>query len=411
MKHDKDNTNFEDTGVDYLFVDEAQKFKNLAPTSNRTKNMRDSGATESSDRAFDMLEKCDYLRAKMNGKGVCFLSATPVMNSPVEAYNMLRFVANEELQKRGIDSLDAFINQFGRIEDQLRLDSDATTWKTVTAFSGFINMTEWQQLWGMTTDVVKTSELPEVKLPKMKGGQRNVILCEAGPKAREAINGLADRLKKKSRKGENHVFAIQNDGKKASFTQRFLDPNLPYGANEKVPTAVNEIYKIWKESKTFKDWEGKTQKNGTQLVFCGKGVPDGKDAKTVPVYQDMKNMLIAKGIPAEEIAFIHSAKTDQQKVELYEKVREGKVRILIGNAERMGEGLNVQDRVVALHELDPLPRPGDIEQVEARAIRQKNMSPEVAINVYVTKDSFDTKQWDTLYRKARFISEITSGTI
>lgn len=423
-KKDYDNISFEDTGIDYIFADEAQSYKNLMYNTNRS-NVADMGAPDGNQITFDMLMKSNYMRSKQNGKGLVFGTATPVMNSPVEAYTMLKYLANEELEKRGIRNLDNFIDMFGRIESQTRQDAVGRNWTTRNAFSGFINMNEWQQLWGMITDVVKTQDVPGIVLPKMKGGDRNVIVCEAGDAARDIIEGLADRLKKNEKKGENHVFALQSDGKKASFSQRLIDPSLPYGENEKVPVAVNEIYKIWNESKTFTDKDGNTQKNGVQLVFCDYGVPKDSNSKTksdeefnpnaeisderVNVYQDMKDMLVAKGVPSDEIAFIHDAKNDSQRDALYDKVRSGEVRVLIGSSKKMGEGLNVQDRIVALHEMNPLARPGDIEQVEARAIRQGNLSPEVAVNVYVTKDTFDTKQWDTLRNKAKFIAEITRG--
>lgn len=433
-KRDTDNITFEETGIDYVFADEAQSYKNLAYTTNLS-NVADMGKPDGNQITFDMKMKTDYVRNMQGGKGVVFGTATPVMNSPVEAYAMLQYLCPEELEKRGIYNLDNFIDMFGRIEGITRQDAVGRSWINRNSFTGFINMGEWQQIWGTVTDRVRTQDVPGIKLPKMKGGDRNVVICQAGPKARETINGLADRLKTGDRKGKDHIFALQSDGKKASFSQRMIDPSLPYGENEKVPTAVNEIYKIWNESKTFTDVNGNPQENGVQLVFCDYGVPKTEskskttnsvetDAETdesynpneeffdsrVNVYQDMKDMLIEKGIPADQIAFIHDATNDAKRNALYEKIRSGEVRILIGSAKKMGEGLNVQDRVVALHEMNPLARPGDIEQVEARAIRQGNLSPEVAVNVYVTEDTFDTKQWDTLRAKSQFIDEITSGT-
>jgi N12 class adenine-specific DNA methylase len=433
-KRDTDNITFEETGIDYVFADEAQAYKNLAYTTNLS-NVADMGKPDGNQITFDMKMKTDYVRNMQGGKGVVFGTATPVMNSPVEAYAMLQYLCPEELEKRGIYNLDNFIDMFGRIEGITRQDAVGRSWINRNSFTGFINMGEWQQIWGTVTDRVRTQDVPGIKLPKMKGGDRNVVICQAGQKARETINGLADRLKTGDRKGKDHIFALQSDGKKASFSQRMIDPSLPYGANEKVPTAVNEIYKIWNESKTFTDVNGNTQENGVQLVFCDYGVPKTEskskttssvetEAETdesynpneeffdsrVNVYQDMKDMLIEKGVPADQIAFIHDATNDAKRNALYEKIRSGEVRILIGSAKKMGEGLNVQDRVVALHEMNPLARPGDIEQVEARAIRQGNLSPEVAVNVYVTEDTFDTKQWDTLRAKSQFIDEITSGT-
>ena len=433
-KRDTDNITFEETGIDYIFVDEAQKYKNLAYTTNLS-NVADMGKPDGNQLTFDMQMKTDYVRNMQSGKGVVFGTATPVMNSPVEAYSMLRYLYPEGLEKTGIYNLDNFIDMFGRIEGITRQDAAGSEWVTRNSFTGFTNMNAWQQIWGAVTDRVLTEDVPGIKLPKMKGGERSIIVCQAGPKAREVINGLGERLKHGDRKGKDHIFSLQSDGKKASFSQRMLDPSLPYGAEEKIPTAANEIFKIWNESKTFTDVNGNTQGNGVQLVFCDRGVPKkngkGKSTSNTEIdvdteesynpneeisvegynsYQDLKDMLIEKGIPAEQIAFIHDATNDSKRNILYEKVRSGEVRVLIGSSPMMGEGLNVQDRVVALHELNPLARPGDIEQVEARAIRQGNLSPEVAINVYVTENTFDTKQWDTLRAKSRFISEITSGT-
>lgn len=433
-KRDTDNITFEETGIDYIFVDEAQKYKNLAYTTNLS-NVADMGKPDGNQLTFDMQMKTDYVRNMQSGKGVVFGTATPVMNSPVEAYSMLRYLYPEGLEKTGIYNLDNFIDMFGRIEGITRQDAAGSEWVTRNSFTGFTNMNAWQQIWGAVTDRVLTEDVPGIKLPKMKGGERSIIVCQAGPKARKVINGLGERLKHGDRKGKDHIFSLQSDGKKASFSQRMLDPSLPYGAEEKIPTAANEIFKIWNESKTFTDVNGNTQENGVQLVFCDRGVPKkngkGKVTSNTEIdaemeesynpneeisvegynsYQDLKDMLIEKGIPAEQIAFIHDATNDSKRNILYEKVRSGEVRVLIGSSLMMGEGLNVQDRVVALHELNPLARPGDIEQVEARAIRQGNLSPEVAINVYVTENTFDTKQWDTLRAKSRFISEITSGT-
>lgn len=227
-----------------MFADEAQSYKNLAYTTNLS-NVADMGKPDGNQITFDMKMKTDYVRNVQGGKGVVFGTATPVMNSPVEAYAMLQYLCPEELEKRGIYNLDNFIDMFGRIEGITRQDAVGRSWINRNSFTGFINMGEWQQIWGTVTDRVRTQDVPGIKLPKMKGGDRNVVICQAGQKARETINGLADRLKTGDRKGKDHIFALQSDGKKASFSQRMIDPSLPYGANEKVPTAVNEIYKIW----------------------------------------------------------------------------------------------------------------------------------------------------------------------
>lgn len=427
FKRDENNIFFEETGIDYICVDEAQNYKNLMYFSNLS-GVADMGNPTGSQRAKDMKTKCDYVRNMQQGKGVLFLTATPIMNSPVEAYTQLRYLADEELEKKGIRTLDDFIALFGEIEDITRQDNAGRSWVTKTSFTGFCNLPQWTSLWRTYVDRVKTSDIPDVKLPGIYGGSEEVITCQAAPKAREVINGLADRLKNVSREGANHVFAIQSDGKKASFTQRFFDESLPYGPNEKVPTAVNEIYKEWEATKTFKDWEGKEHENGVQLVFCDFGTPKSKaqakkttddtNAATddadlrgnLNIYEDMRNMLVEKGIPKEQIAFIQEYKGDENKAtKLYDDVRAGRVRVLIGSTVTMAEGLNVQDRITCLHLMNPFMRPGDKEQAVGRGIRQKNMNPEVKIKIYVTEDTFDTKQWDNLRAKGNFINQIQDG--
>ena len=431
-----DNIFFEQTGIDYICVDEAQNYKNLMYFTNLT-GVADMGTPRGSQRAKDMKIKTDYIRNMQKGKGVMLLTATPIMNSPVEAYTMLRFLADEELEKMGINTLDDFISMFGEIEDITRQDNAGRKWTTKTSFTGFCNLQQWQSLWKTFVDRVKTEDIPNIKLPKVI---ETVIECQAGPVAREKINGLSERLEHVSQKGENHVFAIQSDGKKASFTQRFFDESLPYGPNEKVVVAVNEIFKEWKDTKTFKDWDGNIQENGVQLCFCDFGTPKSNEKETdieddedkeaaddkiynpneenerimrgnLNIYKDMKDMLVAKGIPANEIAFIQDYKSDETKAaKLYDDVKAGRVRILFGSTKTMGEGLNIQDRITCMNMMNPFMRPGDREQAVGRGQRNHNMNPEVKVKVYVTTDTFDTKQWDNTNLKGRFINQIQDGT-
>lgn len=425
MKRDTDNVTFEETGIDYIFVDEAQAYKNLSYFTNLS-GVSDMGTPDGAKRANDMKMKTDFMRQKQSGKGVTFLTATPIMNSPVEAYTMLRYLMEDQLEKIGIHNLDDFINMFGNIEDITRQNAAGSAWVTKTTFNGFVNMREWHELWGTIVDRVKTEDVPGIKLPKLKTGDRIIVKCQPGQAALDVIHGLGDRLKKKDTKGENHIFKIQSDGKKASFSQRMIDPSLPYGADEKVPKAVDNIYNIWKESETFTGMDGNTYHNGTQLVFCDYGTPKKAKATAtdddtdfnpneeiesagVNVYQDMKDMLVAKGIPAEQIAFIHDFKKNEQD-QLFDAVRKGEIRVLFGSSKLMGEGLNVQDRITAIHEMNPLMRPGDVTQAEGRAIRQGNLNPEVGIYVYVTEGTFDTKMWDALRVKGTYLEQIESGT-
>lgn len=450
FKKDDTSVFFEETGIDYICVDEAQNYKNLMYYSNLT-GVADMGNPTGSQRAKDMKMKTDYIRSVNKGKGVLLLTATPIMNSPVEAYTMLRYLGDEELEKKGIRTLDDFVSMFGEIEDITRMDNAGRKWTTKTSFTGFCNIPQWQTLWRTYVDRVKTEDVEGIKLPAKK---EEVIKCEAGPLARQMINGLSDRLTNRSTKGRNHIFAIQSDGKKASFTQRFFNESLPYGPNEKVVKTVDEVVKEYNATKTFKDWDGNVQENGVQLIFCDFGTPKSQaeidketeqqkklaKKKTVTdgeeefvadddvynpnsienekelrgnlnIYKDMKEMLVKRGIPADQIAFIQDAKGNVNKQEkLYDDVKAGRVRVLIGSTMTMAEGLNVQDRITCMHLMNPFLRPGDKEQAIGRGRRQHNMNPEVKIKIYVTEDTFDTKQWDTTNAKERFINQIQDGT-
>ena len=412
---DADNIYFEDMGIDSIFVDEAHEYKNLMFTSNMN-NVSGLGNKEGSQRAFDMYMKTRYLRQLNGGRGIVFATATPVMNSMSEMYIMQKYLQEDTLNQLGIQSFDAWANLFGEVMTVVEPTPSGKGFRMKQAFARFKNLPELQRLFRSFADV--KTKVEGLKIPKMKGGKRITIECEPGQFQLDYIDQLAERA---NRLKSGHVdpkvdnmLKITSEGRKLSYTQRMIDPSLPYEDGSKLVRCVEEVEKIWKESKANK---------GTQLIFCDMATPKGsstvdtdaqtdtaEDAENVDFYGDIKRMLIARGVPANEIAFIHDADTNEKKNKLFEDVNEGRVRVLIGSTGKMGVGMNAQKRIVALHHLDAPWRPGDIEQREGRALRQGNINEEVGIYVYVTKKTFDTRMWDNLYRKSSFINQIMNGT-
>lgn len=424
-KKDVDNINFEDMGIDSIFVDEAHEYKNLMFTSNMN-NISGLGNKEGSQRAFDMYMKTKYLRSINGGRGIVFATATPVMNSMSEMYIMQKYLQEDKLNQLGINSFDAWANLFGEVMTVIEPTPSGKGFRQKEAFARFKNLPELQRLFRSFADVMQMQGLQdimrkngqEIKIPKMKGGKRITVECEPGEFQLQYIDTLAERAEK-LRHGNvdpkvDNMLKITSEGRKLSYTQRMIDPSLPYEEGCKILKCVENVEQIYKESKGNK---------GTQLIFCDMATPKGsanietenaqdmtEDAESVDFYGDIKRMLTAKGIPANEIAFIHDADTNEKRNKLFEDVNEGRVRVLIGSTGKMGVGMNAQKRIVALHHLDAPWRPGDIEQREGRALRQGNINDEVGIYVYVTKRTFDTRMWDNLYRKANFINQIMNGT-
>ena len=413
-KKDKDNISFEEMGIDALFVDEAHNFKNLFYTTKMT-GVSDLGNKEGSGRAFDLYMKTRYLQKLNGGRGIVFATATPVMNSVVEMYTMQRYLQPDLLEAKGLATFDAWANQFGEIAEIERYKADGSGLETKRSLSKYKNLAELQQMFRSFADViVDAADLPYLKIPKMRTGKRIVVECEAGEYQKSFMQELGERAKKLTGagkgKGDDHIFKIMGEGKMISYTQKMLEPGMEYEADGKVISAVNNVYNIWKDTKTFTDKDGNVQGNGTQLIFCDRGVPGGTDAaRGINIYADMKNMLIGLGVPAREIAFIHDADSDAKKAELFKDINEGKVRILIGSYGKMSTGMNVQRRITAIHELNVPPRPGDMEQSEGRGLRQGNLNDDVAIYAYVTKGTYDAPDWDRLKRKATFINQVMAG--
>lgn len=419
MKKDEDNIDFESLGVDSLFVDEAHSYKNLFYTTNMN-NVSGLGNKEGSQKAFDLYMKTRYLQKLNGGRGIVFATATPVMNSMSEMYIMQKYLQGDLLDARGLTSFDAWANQFGEVRTVLEMNPSGKGFRQKQSFSKFKNLAELQQMFRSFADVV--TEVPGLKIPTMKTGKRIIVESEPSDFQMQYIDKLAERADaiKNGRVDphEDNMLKITSEGRKLSYTQRMIDPSLPYEEGNKIMKAAQNVYDIWKES---------AKNKGTQLVFCDLSTPKGgaqtadtetageittaPDVEDISIYDDIKNVLVGMGIPAKEIAFIHEANTDEKKSKLFADVNDGNVRVLIGSTGKMGVGMNAQKRIVALHHLDAPWRPGDIEQREGRALRQKNMNDEVGVYVYVTKKTFDSRMWDNLQRKAGFIHQVMAGDL
>ena len=409
---DEGNIDFEELGVDSLFIDEAHNFKNLFYTTSMT-NVSGLGNKDGSKRAFDLYTKVRYLQKLNGGKGIVFATATPVMNSMSEMYIMQKYLQPDLLEQLGLNTFDAWAKQFGEVVNGVEIKPSGQGYRVKQSFSRFKNMSELQLLFRNFADVL--TDIPGLKIPKMKGGKVNVVVCEPGQYQQDYMKELekrADNIKNVDPSVDN-MLKITSDGRKISYTQRMIDPSLPYEEGCKIYRCADNVVKVYNESKDIK---------GTQLIFCDMATPKGKsktettetedasmDMESAKLYDDIKARLIQGGIPAKEIAFIHEADTDQKKKKLFADVNDGKVRVLIGSTGKMGVGMNAQKRVVAIHHLDAPWRPGDVEQRNGRAFRQGNINDEVECFTYVTEGSFDARLWDILERKQNFINQVMNG--
>jgi N12 class adenine-specific DNA methylase len=409
---DEDNIDFEGLGVDSLFIDEAHNFKNLFYTTSMT-NVAGLGNKDGSKRAFDLYTKVRYLQKLNGGRGIVFATATPVMNSMSEMYIMQKYLQPDLLEQLGLNTFDAWAKQFGEVVNGVEIKPSGQGYRVKQSFSRFKNMSELQLLFRNFADVL--TDIPGLEIPKMKGGKVNVVVCEPGQFQKDYMKELekrADNIKNVDPSVDN-MLKITSDGRKISYTQRMIDPTLPYEEGCKIYRCADNVVKAYKESNDVK---------GTQLIFCDMATPKGKsktessetddsamDMESAKLYEDIRERLIQNGIPAKEIAFIHEADTDQKKKKLFADVNDGKVRVLIGSTGKMGVGMNAQERVVAIHHLDAPWRPGDVEQRNGRAFRQGNINDEVECFTYVTEGSFDARLWDILERKQNFINQVMNG--
>lgn len=391
-----DVVTFEELGVDRIFVDEAHYYKNLFLYT-KMRNVGGIAQTEA-QKSSDLFMKCRYLDELTGGKGVIFATGTPISNSMVELYTMQRYLQYGELEKRHLQQFDAWASTFGETVTAIELSPEGTGYRAKTRFAKFFNLPELMALFKEVADI-QTSEM--LNLPVPKANYHNVVI-EPSEIQKELVKDLSERAEKIRNRmvdsAVDNMLKITNDGRKLALDQRLTNDMLEDFEHSKVATCADNIYSIW--DKTSED-------KSAQLVFCDLSTPhnDGK----FNVYDDLKTKLIDRGIPEEEIAFIHDANTDARKQELFNKVRRGQVRVLIGSTQKMGAGTNCQDRLIALHDLDCPWRPSDLIQRSGRIIRQGNKNPEVDIYRYVTEGTFDAYLYQLVENKQRFISQIMTS--
>lgn len=391
-----DVVTFEELGVDRIFVDEAHYYKNLFLYT-KMRNVGGIAQTEA-QKSSDLFMKCRYLDELTGGKGVIFATGTPISNSMVELYTMQRYLQYSELEKRHLQQFDAWASTFGETVTAIELSPEGTGYRAKTRFAKFFNLPELMALFKEVADI-QTSEM--LNLPVPKANYHNVVI-EPSEIQKELVKDLSERAEKiRNRMVDSSVdnmLKITNDGRKLALDQRLTNDMLEDFEHSKVATCADNIYSIW--DKTSED-------KSAQLVFCDLSTPHNNGKFNV--YDDLKTKLIDRGIPEEEIAFIHDANTDARKQELFNKVRRGQVRVLIGSTQKMGAGTNCQDRLIALHDLDCPWRPSDLIQRSGRIIRQGNKNPEVDIYRYVTEGTFDAYLYQLVENKQRFISQIMTS--
>ena len=387
---------FEQLGVDRLFIDESHFYKNLYLYT----KMRNVGgiAQAEAQKSSDLFMKCRYLDEITGNRGTVFATGTPVSNSMVELYSVQRYLQYGTLAQNGLQHFDSWASTFGETVTALELAPEGTNYRAKTRFAKFYNLPELMQMFREVADI-QTADM--LKLPVPKVNYHN-IKTKPSEIQTEMVASLAKRAEKvRARLVEpniDNMLKITNDGRKLALDQRMIDPMLPDDPESKVNACVDNVYRIWEEHADTK---------ATQLVFCDLSTP--KNDGTFNVYDDMREKLIALGIPAEQIRFIHEATTDAQKKELFGKVRSGEVRVLFGSTPKMGAGTNVQDRLIAIHNLDCPWRPSDLEQRQGRIERQGNMFPEVEVYRYVTEQTFDAYLYQLVESKQKFISQIMTS--
>ena len=397
----KDNTlTFEELGVDRLFVDEAHFFKNLFYI---TKMTRIAGLPQtSSERAFDMFLKIQYIQKTNGGGGVVFATGTPIANSVAEMYTMQRYLQMPTLRKQGLHHFDSWAATFGEPVTAMELAPDGAGYRLNTRFARFINVPELMQVFCQVADI-QTADNLKLPVPELQTGKPIIIRAPSTPELKKIVKGLVERAEAirsgRVRPDEDNMLKITSEGRKAALDLRVLNPRAPDHPDSKINLAADKIFQIWKDT---------TELQCSQLVFCDLSTPS-KLRRQFSAYEDLKEKLVQRGIPAEQIAFIQDYDSDVQKHVLFKEVRSGKVRVLMGSTQKMGSGTNIQERLVALHHLDAPWRPADVEQREGRILRQGNLNQSVQVCRYVTEGSFDAYMWQTLETKAKFIHQVMTG--
>ena len=391
-----DVVTFEELGVDRIFVDEAHYYKNLYLYT-KMRNVGGIAQTEA-QKSSDLFMKTQYLDEITGGKGVIFATGTPVSNSMVELYTMQRYLQYNTLRKHNLQHFDAWASTFGETITAIELAPEGTGYRAKTRFAKFFNLPE---LMAMFKDVADIQTADMLNLPTPTPHYKTIAV-EPTEIQKEMVKELADRAEKVRNKmvdpSEDNMLKITNDGRKLALDQRLINDLLPDDESSKVSACAKEVFDIWQETSDIR---------GTQLVFCDLSTP--KNDGTFNVYSDIRDKLLANGVPESEIEFIHNAETEVKKKELFSKVRKGDVRILLGSTPKMGAGTNVQRLLYASHDLDCPWRPADLEQRAGRIIRQGNTNPDVHIRRYVTKDTFDSYMWQLVENKQKFIGQIMTS--
>lgn len=391
-----DVVTFEELGVDRLFVDEAHNFKNLFLYT-KMRNVGGIAQTEA-QKSSDLFMKCRYLDEVTGSKGVIFATGTPVSNSMVELYTMQRYLQYETLAERNLQHFDAWASTFGETVTAIELAPEGTGYRSKTRFAKFYNLPELMMMFRQVADI-QTADM--LNLPVPKAVYHNIAVKPTDIQ-KELVASLSERAEKVRKKmvdsSVDNMLLITNDGRKLALDQRLTNEMLPDDPNSKVSACVNKVYEIWEKT---------SEQRSTQLIFCDLSTPhnDGR----FNVYDDIRKKLISKGVPKNEIAFIHDADSEAKKKELFSKVRTGKVRVLIGSTAKMGAGTNVQQKLIAIHHTDCPWRPADLQQREGRIIRQGNENPEVNIYSYVTEETFDAYLYQLVENKQKFIGQIMTS--
>ena len=387
---------FEELGVDRLFVDESQNFKNLYVYTKMTSVAGVS--TTDAQKSSDMLAKCRYMDELTGGKGITFATGTPLSNSMTELYTLMRYLQADMLREMGLTHFDSWAAQFGETVSAIELAPEGTGYRAKTRFARFFNLPELMAAWKECADI-QTSDM--LNLPTPKPLYENVIVSPS-----EIQKDMVAELAQRAEAIRNHtinseqdnMLCVTNDGRKLALDQRLIDPRLPDDPGSKVNACVEKTFQLWQDTAADKR---------TQVIFCDQSTP--KSDGSFNVYDDIKAKLISRGVPEKEIAFIHDASTDAQKSMLFSRVRSGQIRIILASTAKMGAGTNIQDKLLALHHLDVPWRPSDVEQQEGRILRQGNTNPEVHIYRYITEQTFDAFMWQTLENKQKFISQVMTS--
>lgn len=394
-----DVVTFEELGIDRLFVDEAHMFKNLFVFS-KMRNVAGVQQTQA-QKAMDMYMKCRYLDEITGGKGITFATGTPISNSMVEMYTVQRYLQMHELEKRDLHHFDNWASVFGETQTAYELAPEGDRFRMKTRFSRFHNLPELMAMFKEVADV-QTNDMLNLPIPALKGGKPQIVTVKASEIQRSMIAELAERAEA-VRNGDvdpvdDNMLKVTNDGRKIALDQRLANVCLPDDANSKINALMQNVYDTWKSEASSR---------AAQIVFCDLSTP--KYNGEFNVYEDLKQKWINKGIPEEQIAFIHDANNERQKASLFAKVRSGDVRIILGSTFKMGSGVNIQDRLIAVHHADATWKPSGMEQRDGRILRQGNMNDEVSIYRYVTENTFDSYSWQLLEQKQRFISQIMTS--